>query len=919
MKAFTPALLFGVFTVFSIAAQQTIVSGSVVDGDTYHPLPKVTVIIEDTSQITETDAVGQFRFSSNLPLGEQTLIVEKYGYVTKRFPIVIYEGQTLDISDMMLDIDVGAMADRFIITLSDDELSSDDIGETDNISGLLQASQDVYGRTVAFEFSPSFFKLRGLDSEHALVQINGMAMNSLFNGRPQWASWGGLNDVLRNQELAPNLTPSNQAFGGVLGATNISTRASEYRRGGRVTYSSSNRSYTNRVIASYATGLMKGQWAVAVAMGKRWGNEGFQEATFYDANSFFMALEKQINTNHSINFTAIFSPTRNGKSSPNTQEVYDLKGIAYNEYWGYHDNKKRNSRVRHIEEPILQLNHYWNLNDGTTLQTNVGYRLGKTGNSRLDYPGGSHPSAAYYQKLPSYALANPQNPDYAKAYLLEQKFLKDGQLDWNRIYDANLTNAMSGLNAAYVLYEDRNDDTQLAVNTVFTSDITDRLTVNATLDYTHLTSDNFGQVIDLLGATGVLNVDSFDQVQFDLQHPDQIVGQGDRYKYNYKLYVNRVSAFAQAQFKYKRMAFFGALNFLNSTYQREGFYQHETYAYHSLGKGTRLNITSVSAKGGLTYKMTGRHIFDFNAGFVSKPPLLKNIYTNPRENHNMAEHSTNQKIIALDASYHYRSPALKLKCTGYYIELKGVDHVSFYYADGLSGFVNEEYQTSAFVQETLQGIDKTHFGVEIGMEAQVTSAIQLKGAASIGQFTYANNPDLYLTSSRFTADVVNYGPASLKNYKVAGGPQTAYSVGFEYRDPEYWWFGATVNFFDNTYVDINPLVRTRNFYLDADGLPFNDYDPDVAKQLLKQEKFDNYMVMNLIGGKSWRINNYFVGVFMSINNVFNTTYKTGGFEQGRNANYRELNADASRELPLFGAKYWYGRGTTYFLNAYIRF
>src|SRR5690606_18139303 len=108
----------------------------------------------------------------------------------------------------------------------------------------------------------------------------------------------------------------------------------------------SDRSYTQRVIASYATGLMQGGWAASAAIGRRWGEEGYQEATFYNANSFFASLEKKINNKQSINFTSIYAPNRRGKSSPNTQEVYDLKGIKYNEYWGYQNGEKRNSRVK---------------------------------------------------------------------------------------------------------------------------------------------------------------------------------------------------------------------------------------------------------------------------------------------------------------------------------------------------------------------------------------------------------------------------------------------------------------------------------------------------------------------------------------------------------------------------------------------
>ena len=63
--------------------------------------------------------------------------------------------------------------------------------------------------------------------------------------------------------------------------------------------------------------------------------------------------------------------------------------------------------------------------------------------------------------------------------------------------------------------------------------------------------------------------------------------------------------------------------------------------------------------------------------------------------------------------------------------------------------MQEDNDTSAFVQEVLQGVDKKHIGAEFGIEAQVTPTIKLKGAASVGQYTYDNNPNLYLTSSSF--------------------------------------------------------------------------------------------------------------------------------------------------------------------------
>ena len=102
-------------------------------------------------------------------------------------------------------------------------------------------------------------------------------------------------------------------------------------------------------------------------------------------------------------------------------------------------------------------------------------------------------------------------------------------------------------------------------------------------------------------------------------------------------------------------------------------------------------------------------------------------------------------------------------------------------------------------------------------------------------------------------------------------------------------------------------------------MPFNDYDPAVARELLKQEKFDDYMLVNVVGGKTWKIKDYYVGFFATVNNILDKQYKTGGFEQGRNGNFRALRDDAQNDTPVFGSKYWYGYGTTYYLNLYVRF
>jgi len=929
MKRNILVMFMCICSCYGVSAQN-IVKGIVVNSNSETPLQGVVIRLKTTISTKTTNANGVF-ILQHKSSGSYIVEITLDGYETQKFPIQ-FTGKTINLGTILLYEKISETEDLSIVTLTDDELNDDGIA-ADNIAGLLQASKDIYLRTAAFEFSASFFRIRGLDSEYATLLINGIEMNKLFSGRPQWSNWGGVNDVLRNQEFRNGLTPSRFSFGGILGTTNINVRATEAQPGIRISYASSNRSYVHRMMVSYASGLLKNNWAFSFSTSKRLGSEGFSDGTPYNANSLFLSVEKKLNDKHAIGFTGFYTPNRRGKSSASTQEVYDLRGITYNSYWGFQNGKIRNSRIKKVIEPLLMLNHYWTISNKTSLNTNIAYQFGNVGNSRIDYRGskidgtnnniptvislgGSNPDPTYYQKLPSYQL---QKNNLSAAYGLEQEFLKNGQLNWRSLYQGNLSNFNNG-NSTYVLYEDRNDDQQFWVNSIFETEVTDYFSINASLRYRNLVSKNYAKVLDLLGGTRFLDIDTFanenNRQQSDLLNPNRIVTEGETFKYHFNFNTTVVNGFLQSQFKYTKIDFYTTVSFSNTTHQRTGFYQNGKFANNneSLGNSDALNFTNFGLKSGFTYKITGRHLLDFNAGYLTKAPSLRNSFSNSRVSNAAVENLNSKKITTVDASYILRTPKVLAKATGYFSSIKDATEVGFYYADGIGGSGSD---FTAFVQEILTGINKNHFGIELGIEAQITSSIKLKGAANVGQYVYSNNPTLTLKSEAAGFEFSSRA-SNLKNYKLATGPQQAASIGFEYRDPDYWWIGATINFFGNTYVDVAPLTRTSNFSNDG-GIPFNDYNPVLAKKLLQQEKFNNYSVVNIVGGKSWKINTYYIGVFASISNLLNTQYKTGGFEQARNANFRELRNDKALDKPLFGAKYWYGRGATYFLNLNIRF
>ncbi len=937
--------IFILWSLFSIqnSPQETVLSGKIVDALNFEELDEVKVLLEGTTYETFSDANGKFTFSSLEGIsGSHFLIFNKSGYDLLKIPVLIITGEVKDLDVIILQPDLVKEELRLrTINLTDNELDEDE-GKVENVAGLLQASRDVFLNAAAFDFSQTFYKPRGIDSEYGKVFINGIEMNKMFNGRPQWSNWGGLNDVQRNQVFNMASLPAEVGFGGIAGSTNIIMRAGKFSKGGRISYAAANRSYTGRVMGTYNSGELPSGWAYSFSLSRRFAGEGYIEGTVYKANAVYASVEKRLSQNHSLNFTGFYTPIERGRSSANTDEVYDLKGNRYNSFWGYQDNQIRNSRIRKIEEPVLMLNYYWNINPTSNMNANVSYQFGRTGNSRIDFGGtrlltdsngvesfiggGSTPDPSYYQKLPSYFLRFNDNPNFEAAYRAQQQFQENGQINWGNLYEANRLSTENGGNSTYIIAEDVNRDNQLNANVIYTRILGGSFKIISKMSYSKLISENYAYVNDLLGGTGFLDVDFFaendeenppgDLAQSDLLNRNRIVGEGERFKYNFNLFADVFKIYSQVQFRSKSLDLYLAVFGSTSSYSREGFYKNGSFPNTSLGKSEELNFLNYGVKGGANWRITGRHIFDINTALYSKAPSLRNSFSNSRQNNDVVTGLQSEFISSYDLSYIYRTTRFKTRITGYYINFEDATEISFYYADGLSGLGRNS--TTAFVQEILTGINKNHLGLEIGLDAQVTSTIKLKAAAGLGQFIYTNNPDLYLTSDDFE-EPVNYGKSFIKNYRIPGGPQRAMQIGFEYRDPDYWWFGATVNFFSHAFLDISPLTRTENFLLDSDGLPLLNYDESVARELLRQEQFDSYVLVNAIGGKSWRINDYYLGFFVSLNNILDVLYKTGGFEQSRNANYRTLKQDKERDQPVFGNRYWYGYGATYYANFYVRF
>jgi len=896
---------FLLFVAHLASAQHNVlIKGKILDARSKRALKHCKISVEGFTQTLTADANGNFQLTLR-PTASYQLLFSAEGYIPQRILIEVAKA-TLDLGVVFLEKDIKIEKSSNLFSLTESELLDDEL--SGNTSGLLQATRDVFLNRAAFDFGQAFFRVRGYDSQNGNVMINGIKMNKLYDGRPQWNNWGGLNDVTRNQEYANGLATSNFTFGGILGTTNIDMRPSGLRPGARLSSSFSNRTYSGRLMATYTSNTSQNGLAYAISGSRRWAKQGYINGTLYDAFSFFGALEYQFNKKNSIVLTGIFAQNRRGRSSAITEEVYELVGKRYNPYWGLQNNKIRNSRERKIAEPIVMLNYYMT-SDTFNLNTAVSYQFGENSRSRLGYYNAPNPDPTYYRYLPSFYINSPIGANFISANSVKTSFVEDAQLNWANIYSAN-----AKAQASFVLYDDMTNDVQFNANSIANWRISNEVQLDFGISYRKLDSDNFARVADLFGAEFHLDIDPFSNTRNDTNGTIN-KKEDDIFKYHYQLNASQGEAFLQLNYARKKWNAFAAAQFRTTDYQRNGLFENQRFSTNAAGKSETITFSTYGLKSGLNYKITDRHWFIAQGMYGTRPPVLQNVFINPRENNFVVPQLQNEKLHTTDLNYIMRMPALTSRITGYYSRFQNTTDINFFFVDAGVG--------SDFVQEVLTDLDKLHLGLEFGLEYQLSSTVKLSAVAALGKYVYASNPNVNINFDTVGSaeDLINLdgninlGTAQIKGYKLAQGPQQAFALGIDYRDPKYWWVSTKLNYLANNYSSISTITRTQSFYQDPDtGVRFSDATSENVNALLTQTPLDNFYLLNVVGGKSWLKNGKYVSVFASVNNLFDAVFRTGGYEQSRNGNFAQLRQDTLSGTPSFAPKYWYGYGRTYFLN-----
>lgn len=328
------------------ALAATGVRGVIVDGTTSRPVANANVLLSDQAILVITDDTGSFSIS-NAQVGKDVLQIIATGYEDSYTDVNIVGGMVLDLGTISLTpsgYDDNTFNNNTDYIFDEMDLLDDD-SSNQSVATIQGANDDIYYQKASYNFQPMYFRMRGYNSEMQKGYINGMEFNDARSGRFNWSGLGGMTSTaFRNKTVGIGTEAVSFGFGGLGGATNYTTYASEYAPGfrGMVTYQNSD--YMLRAGLQYNSGLNKNGWAWSATLLGRYAPEGVVEGTFYNSLGYSLSVQKVFNDKHSLNLTTWGAPTQRATQLYSYQEVFDLlDDNLYNPAWGWFNGKKRST------------------------------------------------------------------------------------------------------------------------------------------------------------------------------------------------------------------------------------------------------------------------------------------------------------------------------------------------------------------------------------------------------------------------------------------------------------------------------------------------------------------------------------------------------------------------------------------------
>ena len=805
------------------------VTGFVGDGE--KPLVGANVIVEGTELGGVTDESGKFVIETGS--GTFDITASYIGYVAKTQSVEI--GDIVGSVSFDLETDVVALTALEVLASRADEttpvayttVSKEEmevrLGSQD-IPMILNTTPSVYATQQGGGAGDARINVRGFNQRNVAVMINGVPQNDMENGWVYWSNWDGVGDATSSIQMQRGLSAVNLATPSIGGTMNIITDPAAHEKGGKFKQEVGEGGFLKSTL-NYNSGLINDKLAISGTIVRKTG-DGLIDGTWTDAWAYYLGTSYAVSDKQRFELYAIGAPQRHGQNlykqniATYSQELagsidgyndsayvegekFETEaGRFFNQNWAPVDPSYKgqqywymygarttdrynpnllNERENFFHKPLVNLNHFYDINDDMRLS------------SVLYWSGGSGGGTGTYGSV-SRKPAVEGEPWYASSPWM---------WDWNAEIEQNSSNVDSAWSdvenrSTGILRNSINRQNTYGLISKLNYDVSDELEVQVGIDWRTAGIEHAREVRDLLGGDYYVNF-------ADDNAPDgKVVRLGDIIAYHNETTVNWFGAFLQGSYTGEKLNLYGmgGVSTIGYTYE-------DHFALNVDEDGNKIDnfveapsITTFQVKGGARYNLDDRLSAFANLGYVQKPPILDNVID---YDGNVSTNPDNEKFISNEIGGEYRSDKVAIKGSYYNTQWKDRNLTkSVTTGQGDSGDTDIIYLT---------GVDQSHSGFEIESKVALHEMVDLDVAVSIGDWYFDGDAKGDYTSMEYNENNEIIGQTSteyeyaLNNLKVGDMPQTSYVGGLTVKPIKGLSVQGLYRWYDNHYADWSPDSR----------------------------------------------------------------------------------------------------------------
>ena len=838
MTILMPMSLFGQ-EITEVAIETSI--GGVVSDESNNPIVGANVIVVGTDLGSAANADGYY--SVELEAGSYTLTATAIGYQPQSSEVSIKEGDAV-ITNFVLAISAIELSALEVLASRADAKTPVAYTNVDKAELEFRlGSQDV---PMALSTTPSVYatqqgggagdariNVRGFNQRNVAVMINGVPQNDMENGWVYWSNWDGVADAAQSIQMQRGLSAVNLATPSIGGTLNIITDPASHEKGGKYKQEVGAGGFLKSTF-NWNSGLINDKFALSGTVVRKTG-DGIIDKTWTDAWAYYMGASYQANADNRFELYAIGAPQRHGqnlykqnigaydsefaKSVDGYDETAlgedgkfkdvgrffnqnwspissDYKGKQYWYMYGVgglfgNGNQDRynpnflNERENFFHKPLVNLNHFMNINEKTRLS------------SVLYWSGGSGGGTGTYGKIPTMDADGNLGDDDYKFYYGRSPWTRD----WNALVamnsgndsvvyvDKKAINREAGQSVG-ILRNSINRQNTYGLISKLNYEVSDDLELQVGLDWRTAGIEHAREVRDLMGGDYYMDY-------ADDNAPDgKRVELGDIIAYHNSTTVDWIGGFVQGNYTKDKLNLYGmgGLSSIKYSYQ-----DHFTVANEVVKADA---ISTIQAKGGAMYDIDENVSIFGNVGYVEKPPIMDNVIY---YDGTVASDPANEKYISSEAGVNFQSENFAVKANVYNTDWKDRNLTkSVSTGEGSSGDTDVIF---------LSGIDQKHQGLEIEADTKLNDMLSLNAAVSLGTWKFVGDAsgnyqeDEYNEAGQVIGQKTTPYDYALDGLFVGDMPQTAYILGATLSPIKGLRMSGTYSMYDNNYSDWSPDAR----------------------------------------------------------------------------------------------------------------